>query len=46
MGEVGKEQAKALEKVDVKIIANAGGTISHGISKVTGTEGKDAPHAE
>ena len=35
MGEVGKEQAKALEKADVKIIANAGGTISNGISKVT-----------
>ncbi len=35
MGEVGKEQAKALEKADVKIIANAGGNISNGISKVT-----------
>ncbi|MDP8567628.1 SPFH domain-containing protein [Methylophilus aquaticus] len=35
MGEVGKEQAKALEKAQVKIIANAGGTVSNGISKVT-----------
>lgn len=35
MGEVGKEQAKALEKADVKIIANSGGNLSNGISKVT-----------
>ncbi len=33
---VGKEQARALEKADVKIIANAGGKIESGLKGVTG----------